>query len=215
MRDYVFGEGLSEEETELNMALVTFVDPLSYEEAVKSYKWREAMDAEIQSIQKNKTWSLTKLPAGAKKIGVKWIYKTKLNEFVEVDKFKARLVAKGYTQQYGVDYTEVFAPVARIDIVRMIIALAAQRNWPIYQLDVKSSFLHGELSEDVFVEQPKVYEQKEGGHKVYKLHKALYGLKQAPQAWFSCIKAHFTHERFQKCISEQTLFVKQISRGKS
>jgi len=65
------------------------------------------------------------------------------------------------------------------------------------------------------VEQPKGYEQKEGGHKVYKLHKALYGLKQAPQAWFSCIKAHFTHERFQKCISEQTLFVKQISRSKS
>jgi hypothetical protein len=125
MRDYVFGEGLSEEETELNMALVTFVDPLSYEEAMKSYKWREAMDAEIQSIQKNKTWSLTKLPAGGKKIGVKRIYKIKLDEFGEVDKFKARLVAKGYAQQYGVDYTEVFAPVTRMDIVRMIIALAA------------------------------------------------------------------------------------------
>jgi hypothetical protein len=94
MRDYVSGEGLSEEEIELNMAIVTSDDPLSYEEAVKSYKWREAMDAEIESIQRNETWSLTELSAGAKKIGVKWIYKTKLNESSKVDKLKAWLVAK-------------------------------------------------------------------------------------------------------------------------
>jgi len=208
MRDYVSGEGLSEEETELNMAIVTSGDPVSYEEAVKSYKWREAMDAEMESIQKNETWSLTELPAGTKKIGVKWIYKTKLNESGKVDKLKARLVAKGYAQQHDVDYTEVFAPVARMDTVRMIIALAAKKGWLIYQLDVKSAFLHGELSEDLFVEQPKGYEQKGNEHKVYKLHKALYGLKQAPRAWFSRIEAYFSHEGFQKCISEQTLFVK-------
>jgi hypothetical protein len=180
MRDYVSGEGLSEEETELNMAIVTSDDPVSYEEVVKSYKWREAMDTEMESIQKNETWSLTELPAGTKKIGVKWIYKTKINESGKVDKLKARLVAKGYAQQHGVDYTEVFALVIRMDIVRMIIALAAQRSWLIYQLDVKSAFLHRELSEDLFVEQPKGYEQKGNEHKVYKLHKALYGLKQAP-----------------------------------
>lgn len=157
---------------------------------------------------------MTELPAGAKKIGVKWIYKTKLNEFGEVDKLKARLVAKGYAQKHGMDYTEVFAPVARMDTLRMIIAVAAQRSWSIYQLDVKSAYLHGELNEDVFVEQPRGYEHKGGEHKVYKLHKALYGLKQAPRAWFSRIEAHFTHEGFQKCISEHTLFVKQNSGGK-
>lgn len=119
------------------------------------------MDSEIKSIEKNQTWKLTELPVGAKKIGVKWIYKTKLNEVGEMEKYKARLVAKGYSQQYGVDYTEVFAPVARMDTVRMIIALAAQRSWRIYQLDVKSAFLHGELNEDVYVEQPRGYE-KEG-----------------------------------------------------
>jgi len=105
MRDYVSGEGLSEEETELNMTIVTSDDPVSYEKAVKSYKWREAMDTEMESIQKNETWSLTELPAGTKKIGVKWIYKTKINESGKVDKLKARLVAKGYAQQHGVDYT--------------------------------------------------------------------------------------------------------------
>lgn len=214
MRDYVTGEGLSEEENELNTTLTAPSDPLSYEEAVKSPKWKVAMDAEIRSIEKNQTWSLTELPAGAKKIGVKWIYKTKLNEFGEVDKLKARLVAKGYAQKHGMDYTEVFAPVARMDTVRMIIAVAAQRSWSIYQLNVKSAYLHGELNEDVFVEQPRGYEQKGGEHKVYKLHKALYGLKQAPRAWFSRIEAHFTHEGFQKCISEHTLFVKQNSGGK-
>jgi hypothetical protein len=88
---------------------------------------------------------------------VKWIYKTKLNESGKVDKLKARLVAKGYDQQHGVDYTEVFAHVVRIDTIRMIIALAAQRSWLIYQLDVKSAFMHGDLSEDLFIEQLKGY----------------------------------------------------------
>lgn len=94
---------------------------------------------------------------------------------------------KRYAQEYGIDYTEVFALVARMDTVRMIIAAAAQRGWGIYQLDVKSAFLHGELMEDVFVEQPRGYEASGKQHMVYKLHKALYGLKQAPRAWFSRI----------------------------
>lgn len=123
------------------MAQIDCTDPIRFEDAVKSSKWRQAMDAEINSIVKNETWGLTDLPAGAKKIGVKWIYKTKLNELGQVDKHKARLVAKGYSQQYGVDYTEVFAPVSRMDTVRMIIAIAACRGWKLYQLDVKSAFL--------------------------------------------------------------------------
>jgi hypothetical protein len=139
---------------------------------------------------------LTELLVGDKRIGVKWIYKIKLNEFGKVDKFKTRLVAKGYAQQHDMNSTKVFALVARMYTVHMIIALAAQRSWPIYQLNVKSTFLHGELSEDVFMKQPRGYEQKEGEHKVYKLHKALYGLKQAPRVWVSCIEAHFTHEGF-------------------
>lgn len=90
----------------------------------------------------------------------------------------------------------------------MIIAIAAQRSWKIHQLDVKSAFLHGELNEDVYVEQPRGYEKMGSEHKVYKLHKALYGLKQAPRAWFSCIEAYFIKEGFQSCPTEQTLFTK-------
>jgi hypothetical protein len=172
------------------------------------------MDSEINAIEKNNTWTLNELPEGAKKIGVKWVYKTKYNEHGDVDKYKARLVAKGYSQQHGIDYTEVFAPVARMDTVRMIIALAAQKNWIVYQLDVKSAFLHGELHEDVYVDQPKGYEKKGSEHLVYKLHKALYGLKQAPRAWFSRIEGHFVNEGFLRCESEQTLFTKRSREGK-
>ena len=112
------------------------------------------------SDKKNGTWELTDLPKGGKAIGVKWVYKTKFNEKGEVEKHKARLVAKGYTQQYGVDYTEVFAPVTRIETIRLVVALATQRGWYIYQFDVKSAFLHGELNEEVFVEQPCGYVQR-------------------------------------------------------
>lgn len=118
-------------------------------------------------------------------------------------------MVKGYSQQYGIDYTKVYAPVARMDTVRMIIAFAAQKGWKLYQIDVKSAFLHGELKEDVFVEQPEGYEKKGGEQMVYKLQKALYGLKQAPRAWFSRIESYFIKEGFESSPSEQTLFVKR------
>lgn len=140
-------------------------------------------------------------------IGLKWAYKRKLNENGEVDKFKARLVAMGYAQQ-GIDYTEVFAPVARIDTVRMIVALAAQKGWTLYQLDVKSVFLYGELNEEVYMEQPMGYELENCFEKLYRLKKALYGLKQAPRTWFNRIEAHFASEGFEKCHNGHTLFFK-------
>jgi len=105
------------------------------------------MDSKIKAIEKNETWMLIDLPASAKKIGGKWVYETKFNEHGEIDKYKTRFVAKGYVQQHGIDYTEVFDPMARLDTIRLIIAFAATKGWIVYQLDVKSAFLHGELSE--------------------------------------------------------------------
>ncbi|GKC06953.1 retrovirus-related pol polyprotein from transposon TNT 1-94 [Tanacetum coccineum] len=154
------------------------------------------------------------LPHGAKKVGVKWVYKTKYNENGEVEKYKARLVAKGYTQKCGIDYTEVFAPVARLETVRLVMSLAAQNDWVLFQLDVKSAFLHGELNEEVFIDQPPGYIKKGAEQKVYRLKKALYGLKQAPRAWYSRIESYFTKEGFKRCPYEHTLFVKAGERVK-
>lgn len=202
-------EGEEEEEMASFVMFASVEDPEKFEEANKEGKWIKAMETELESIEKNDTWVLTDLPKGAKKIGVKWVYKTKRNERGEVDKYKARLVVKGYAQKEGVDYNEVFAPVARWDTIRMILAVAAQKNWSVYQLDVKSAFLYGELTEEVFVEQPQGYVKKGEEHKVYKLLKALYGLKQAPRAWYRKIEAYFVREGFRRCEYEYTLFVKE------
>lgn len=200
---------ISEQGEDILAMFIASDDPDRFEDAVQQDVWREAMEAEIKSIEENNTWELMDLPLGAKVIGVKWVYKTKFNEKGEVDKFKARLVAKGYHQKHGVDFHEVFAPVARWDTIRSILALAAERNWSVFQLDVKSAFLHGELNEDVYVEQPKGFEVEDETNKVYKLKKALYGLKQAPRAWYSRIEGYFMKEKFEKAYCEHTLFVKK------
>ena len=211
LQDYVTGEDLAEQEEE-EQYLVLYAaeeDPVKYDEAVKDIKWRKAMDAEIQAIKKNNTWELVALPKGMKKIRVKWVFKTKLNEKGEVDKHKARLVVKGYAQRQGIDYSEVFSPVARWDTIRMLLSLAALRGWEVFQLDVKSAFLHGELKEVVYIEQPEGYIRKGEEQKVYQLKKALYGLKQAPRAWYSRLEDYFAGEGFEKCSYEHTLFMKK------
>lgn len=211
--EYTTGEGISEEEEEA-MMMITEEDPITYNEAMKEKKWRDAMAKEIDSIEKNGTWRLTTLPSGVKAMGVKWVFKTKLNEHGNVEKHKARLVAKGYAQQYGIDYIEVFAPVARLDTIRLILATAAQNKWEVYQLDVKSAFLQGELKEEVYLQQPIGFEKKGEEEKVYKLNKALYGLKQAPREWYSRIESYFVRECFERCASEHTLFTKEKEGGK-
>ncbi|RVW73907.1 Retrovirus-related Pol polyprotein from transposon RE2 [Vitis vinifera] len=113
-----------------------------------------------QRVRKKPAWmtnEVTGVDQGQKTIGVKWVYKTKLKENGEVDKHKARLVAKGYKQEVGVDYKEVFAPVARHDTIRLVIAMTTQNSWLIFQLDMKSAFLHGDLKEEVFIDQPPGY----------------------------------------------------------
>nr|GEW91104.1 copia-type polyprotein [Tanacetum cinerariifolium] len=220
LQDYSAGDDLevnSDEENELNITDLiqqNLQDPQRYEDAIKDECWKKAMDLEIQAIEKNQTWKLVDLPKDTKCIRVKWVFKTKLNERGEIEKHKARLVARGYGQEYGIDYVEVYAPVARMDTIRLLIALAAQRGWNIYQLDVKSAFLHGVLEEEVYVQQPQGYVVKNSEHKVYKLHKALYGLKQAPRAWFSRIETYFIKAGFTRSNSEHTLFIKRTLDGK-
>jgi transposase InsO family protein len=215
LRDYVTNLENNDDQLQ-NLAIAMFSsneDPSTYEETAKSDVWRNAMDSEIQSIEANDTWELINLPPGAKAIGVKWIFKTKYNEKGHIEKHKARLVAKGYSQKHGIDYSEVFAPVARWDTIRAILSLAAYEGWCVFQLDVKSAFLHGELVEDVYIEQPLGY-RKDNNNQVYKLKKALYGLRQAPRAWYSKIESYFLSEKFEKSFCEHTLFVKYDGKGK-
>ncbi|KAL0340719.1 UNVERIFIED_CONTAM: Retrovirus-related Pol polyprotein from transposon RE2 [Sesamum radiatum] len=170
------------------------------------------MEEEIKMIEKNNTWELTDRPKDKEVIGVKWIYKTKLNADGSIQKHKARLVAKGYSQLPGIDYTETFAPVARLDTIRALIAIAANKKWKIYQMDVKSAFLNGYIDEEIYVEQPQGFIAKGSEEKVLRLKKALYGLKQAPRAWYSRIDKYFMDRGFRRSLSEPTLYIKsQVS----
>ncbi|CAJ2640870.1 unnamed protein product [Trifolium pratense] len=183
-------------------------EPMNFQEAFEKKTWRTAMDEEIKAIKKNETWELVSLPKGHKAISVKWVYKAKKNSKGEVERYKARLVAKGYSQRAGIDYDEVFAPVARLETVRLIISLAAQNKWKIHQMDVKSAFLNGVFDEEVYIEQPQGYEVKGEEEKVLKLKKALYGLKQAPRAWNARIDKYFQDKNFIKCPYEHALYIK-------
>ena len=159
-------------------------------------------------IEKNQTWHLVERPQDRNVIGVKWVYRTKLNADGSINKHKERLVVKGYAQVFGVDYSETFAPVARLDTIRLLLAVAAQKNWKVYQLDVKSAFLNGFLQEEIYVEQPQGFAKEGEEDKVYFLKKAFYGLKQALRSWYIKIDEHLLNLGFTKSLAEATLYVK-------
>ena len=152
-------------------------------------------------IEQNSTWKLVKLPRGHKAIGLKWVFKVKRDEQGTIVKHKAWLVAKGYVQQQGVDFGEVFAPVARMESVRMLLAVAAQEGWLVHHMDVKSAFLNGELKEEVYVQQPPGFIAAGHEEKVLKLNKALYGLRQAPHTWNVKLDRSLHDLGFARCVS--------------
>ncbi|GJV46462.1 ribonuclease H-like domain-containing protein [Tanacetum coccineum] len=130
-----------------------------------------------------KVWVLVDLPYGKKAIGTKWVYQNKKDERGVVVRNKARLVAQGHRQEEGIDYDEVFAPVARLEAIRIFLAFASYMGFVVYQMDVKSAFLYGKIDEEVYVSQPPGFQDPKYPKKVYKVVKALYGLHQAPRAW--------------------------------
>ncbi|KAL9254806.1 Retrovirus-related Pol polyprotein from transposon RE1-like protein [Drosera capensis] len=178
---------------------------ISFEKAMRDEKWQGAMNEEIQAIRLNKTWELRKLPKGGQAIGVKWVFKKKLNAKDEIERYKAPLVAKGYKQKTGIDYDVVFAPLARMETIRLLIAQAAQFKWQIFQMNVKSAFLNSVLEEEVYLEQPTGYMKAEDENKMLKLKKTLYGLKQASRAWTTRIDTYFKENGFEQCPSEHAL----------
>ena len=188
-------------------------EPTNIEQALEEKCWREAFDAEMQSTIQNKTWELSDLPSDHKAISQKWVFKVKRDPAGNIVKHKARLVAKGYAQIQGVDYDEVFAPVARLETVRLLLALAAQGECEVHHMDVKSAFLNGELEEEVYVQHPPGYSNPKSYGNVLKLKKALYGLKQAPRAWNARLDQELHKLGFSRSIEEHVVYIKGSERS--
>ncbi|GJS65404.1 integrase, catalytic region, zinc finger, CCHC-type containing protein [Tanacetum coccineum] len=163
-------------------AFLTSVEPKNFKQAMTEPSWIDAMQEEIHEFERLQVWELVSCPDKVMLIKLKWIYKVKTDEFGGVLKNKARLVAQGFRQEEGIDFEESFAPVARIEAIRIFVANAANKNMTIFQMDVKTAFLNGELKEEVYVSQPEGFVDQDNPSHVYKLKKALYGLKQAPRA---------------------------------
>jgi hypothetical protein len=187
--------------------------PKNVQVALEVPKWREAVLEEMKALEKNKTWSVMTLPDGKKTIGCKWVFTVKYNSDGSIERYKARLVAKGFTQTYGIDYSETFAPVAKLNTVRILLSLAANLDWPLHQLDVKNAFLNGDLEEEVYMDIPPGFEDRFGSN-VCKLNKSLYGLKQSPRAWFEKFTQSMKKQGYIQGQADHTLFTKFSQDGK-
>ncbi|GKV50509.1 hypothetical protein SLEP1_g57212 [Rubroshorea leprosula] len=182
-------------------------EPSNYSQAVKDENWRQAMETEIKALEDNQTWILTELPEGKVPIGCKWVYKIKYKTNGTIERYKARLVAKGFTQQEGLDYHETFAPVAKLVTLRCLLAVAANQNWSLHQLDVQNAFLHGDLHEEVYMKIPLGF-SRQGENRVCKLQKSLYGLKQASHNGFAKLSSALLEVGFLSSPVDPSLFTR-------
>ena len=164
---------------------------------------------EMKAIEDNGTWELVDPPMGYRPMGLKWVYKVKRDERGVIVKYKARLIARGFVQREGIDFEEVFAPVVRMESVRLLLAMAAAKDWRVHHLDIKSAFLNGELTETVFIKKAPSFAIKGAEHMVLRLRKALYGLRQAPRAWNAKLDATLSELGFTWCATEHTLYTRR------
>lgn len=205
-------KGIPPEKFVAGLVSTEFQEPASYNEAIKSKnssKWKEAMDDEINSMYERQTWELQPLPAGKNPVGSKWLFKIKTDASGNLVKFKARIVAQGYSQKYGEDFYEVYAPVVKLTSVRLLLSLAGKENLIVRQYDVKTAFLNGELEEEIFMKQPEGY-IKPGQENLYcRLKKSIYGLKQAARAWNTKLNSILEKLEFRRGIGDKCLYSKK------
>ena len=191
-------------------------EPKTYREAINSPEadhWRKAMDDEINSLQTMKTWRVVPRPKDRKTIESKWVYKLKYNADGEIARYKARLVAKGYTQVNGLDYNETYAPVTRLETIRLLFGLAVEKDWEIHQIDVKTAYLHGDLDEEIYMEPPEGLDIPDG--MVLQLDKAIYGLRQAGRQWYLKLKSALVKMGFKQIVNDPHTFTIHRQEGDS
>ncbi|GJX94424.1 retrovirus-related pol polyprotein from transposon TNT 1-94 [Tanacetum coccineum] len=169
--------------------------------------WVEAMDKELEALERNNTWELTTLPAGHKPITSKWVYKIKYNPDAIIEGLKARLVVRGFNQKEGQDYKHTFLPVAKLAIVRVLIALATAKEWDLHQLDISNAFPHGYIDEEIYMVPPEGY-TKAAPNQVCKLTRSLYGLKQASRQWNQELTKFLLANGYAQSKHDYSLFVK-------
>ncbi|GJS39299.1 retrovirus-related pol polyprotein from transposon TNT 1-94 [Tanacetum coccineum] len=190
---------------------ISTIEPKNVNEALGDESWIVAMQEELNQFIANDVWELVPQPKNMTVIGTKWVFRNKLDENGIVSRNKARLVAQGYNQQEGIDYDETYAPVARLESIRILLAYACALDFKLFQMDVKSAFLNGFINEEVYVAQPPGFIDFEKPNHVYKLKKALYGLKQAPKAWYDRLKAFLIKHEYKMGMVDNTLFTKKKS----
>ncbi|GJU07814.1 putative ribonuclease H-like domain-containing protein [Tanacetum coccineum] len=184
-------------------------EPKKVIHALKDPSWIEAMKEELLQVKLQEVWTLVDLPNGKRAIGTKWVFRNKKDEKGIMIRNKARLVAQGYTQEERIDCDEFFAPVARIEAIRLFLAYASFKDFMVYQMDVKNAFLYGKIKEEVYVCQPPGFEDPYFPDKVYKVEKALYGLHQAPRTWYETLSTYLLDNGFQRGKIDKTLFIKR------
>jgi hypothetical protein len=190
-------------------------EPKCYEEAMQvdtKKKWEQGMKEEKDSLENNQTWDLVQLPTGKRALQNKWVYKLKEEDGGE-KRYKARLVVMGFAQKKGIDFDEIFSPVVKITSIRTILSLVAVEDLHLEQLDVKTTFLHGDLEEEIYMQQPYGYEVKGKENLVCRLNKSLYGLKQAPRQWYLKFDRFMTEQGYNRCHSDHCVYFKNIENG--
>ncbi|KAJ9536507.1 hypothetical protein OSB04_un000344 [Centaurea solstitialis] len=193
----------------LYKSFLSVIEPKNVSQALEDSDWLLAMQEELLQFKRNKVYHLVPRPQDKSIIKTKWIFRNKKDESGLIVRNKERLVAKGYSQQEGIDYDETFAPVARIEAIRIFLAYAAYKNIKVFQMDVKSAFLNGVLHEEVYIEQPEGFVDPDFPDHVCILDKALYGLKQAPRAWYETLTNHLLSKGFKRGTNDTTLFLKK------
>ncbi|KAD4385770.1 hypothetical protein E3N88_25939 [Mikania micrantha] len=187
---------------------ISQVEPRTVTEALKEESWVDAMLEELLQFKKLGVWQLVDRPKGVKVIGTRWVLRCKKDDHGIIVRNKARLVVQGFRQVEGLDYNEVFAPVARLEAIRIFLAYVSFKKFKVYQMDVKSAFLHGVINETVYVSQSPGSEDPLHRDQVYKLDKALYGLHQVPRAWYETLSTHFLNNGFRRGVIDCTLFIR-------